>query len=71
VSLGGVTAIGIFLLFGTITAFLAGTTLAQPGTFLDCAWALNPSANDELAPMGKTVGLLAVKPKQIVQMGNP
>jgi hypothetical protein len=54
----GMTAIGIFLLFGTVTAFLAGTTLLWRGTFLDGIWVLNPRAYDELAPLGKTVGLL-------------
>jgi hypothetical protein len=52
------TAIGIFLFFGTVMAFLAGTTLVWPGTFLDLMWALNPRAYDELAPLGKPVGLL-------------
>jgi len=52
------TAIGIFLLFGTVMAFLAGITLVWPGTFLHRMWALNPRAYDELAPLGKTVGLL-------------
>jgi hypothetical protein len=54
----GMTAIGIFLFFGTVMAFLAGTTLVWPGTFLDHMWALNPRAYDELAPLGKPVGLL-------------
>ncbi len=52
------TAIGIFLFFGTVMAFLAGTTLVWRGTFLDRIWALNPRAYDELAPLGKPVGLL-------------
>ena len=52
------TAIGIFLLFGTVMAFLAGATLVWRGTFLDRMWALNPRAYDELAPLGKPVGLL-------------
>jgi hypothetical protein len=54
----GMTTIGIFLLFGTVMAFVAGITLVWPGTFLDRMWALNPRAYDELAPLGKTVGLL-------------
>jgi ABC-type antimicrobial peptide transport system permease subunit len=54
----GMTAIGIFLLFGTAMAFLAGTTLIWRGTFLDRMWALNPRAYDELAPLGKPAGLL-------------
>jgi len=31
--------------------------LAKPGTFLDRIWVLNPHAYDELAPLGRTVGL--------------
>ncbi len=54
----GMTAIGIFLLFGTVMAFLAGTTLVWRGTFLDRMWALNPRAYDELAPLGKPAGFL-------------
>jgi hypothetical protein len=54
----GMTAIGIFLLFGTVMAFLAGTTLIWRGTFLDRMWALNPRAYDELAPLGKPAGFL-------------
>jgi hypothetical protein len=54
----GMTAIGIFLLFGTVMAFLAGTTLVWHGTFLDRMWALNPRAYDELAPLGKPAGFL-------------
>jgi hypothetical protein len=53
-----VTAIGIFLLLGTVMALLAGSTLVWRGTFLDRMWTLNPRAYDELAPMGKPVGLL-------------
>jgi hypothetical protein len=54
----GMTAIGIFLFFGTAMAFLAGTTLVWRGTILDRMWALNPRAYDELAPLGKPMGLL-------------
>ena len=52
------TAIGIFLLFGTVMAFLAGTALVWPSTFLDRMWALNPRTYDELAPLGKPAGFL-------------
>lgn len=54
----GITAIGIFLLFGTLMAALAGATLAWPGTALDRMWDLNPRAYDQLAPLGRTVGIL-------------
>jgi mannose/fructose/N-acetylgalactosamine-specific phosphotransferase system component IID len=39
-------------------AFLAGVTLVWRGTALDRMWALNPRAYNELAPFGKTVGIL-------------
>jgi hypothetical protein len=54
----GLPAIGIFLLFGTVMAFLAGTTLIWRGTFLDRMWVLNPRAYEELAPLGKPAGFL-------------
>jgi hypothetical protein len=52
------TAIGVFLLFGAVIAFLAGTSLLWRGTPLDRMWVLNPHAYAELAPFGKTVGFL-------------
>jgi hypothetical protein len=60
----GVTALGVFLIFGTTMALLAAATLLFPGTPLDRVWKLNPRAHQELAPFGKIVGfgfaLLAV-----------
>jgi hypothetical protein len=53
----GLTAIGVFLFFGAVMAFLAGMTLGWRGTALDRMWALNPRAYSELAPYGKTIGI--------------
>ena len=54
----GLTAVGIFLVFGAVTATLAGTSLRWPRTYLDDMWLLNPPAHRELAPYGPIVGLL-------------
>ena len=51
------TAVGVFLFFGSAMAFLAGTTLVWKGTALDCIWVLNPLAHQRLAPLGKSVGI--------------
>jgi len=53
----GVTAVGIFLIFGAIMACLAGTTLVWRGSFLDRMWAINAPAYSRLAPLGKMVGI--------------
>ncbi len=50
-------AIGVFLFFGAVAAFLAATTLLWPGTILDRMWALNAAAYVRLAPLGRTVGI--------------
>jgi hypothetical protein len=52
------TAIGVFLFFGSVMASLAGTTLIWRGTLLDHMWVLNTPAYRQLAPLGKTVGVL-------------
>ena len=53
----GLTGVGIFLLFGTAMALLAGTTSVWPRTELDHAWALNQRAHRELAPLGRMIGI--------------
>ena len=54
----GMTAMGVFLLFGAAVALIAGTSLMRPGTALDRMWALNPRAYHELSPLGRSAGLL-------------
>jgi len=54
----GFTAIGVFLFFGAIMATLAATTLQWRGTDLDRLWTLNPTAYNQLAPLGRIVGIL-------------
>ena len=54
----GMTAIGVFLLFGATMACLAGTTLVRPGTVLDRMWALNPVL---LALYGASLNLAPVE----------
>jgi len=51
------TALGIFLFFASLMAFLAGATLVWTGTILDRMWLLNPRAYQRLAPLGKLVGI--------------
>jgi len=51
-------AVGIFLFFGSLMAFLAGTTLLWQGTILDRMWALNVSAHERLAAWGAVMGIL-------------
>ncbi len=54
----GITAIGIFLVFGAAMASLAGITLVWPGTILDRVWALNPRAYGQLVSYGVPAGIL-------------
>ncbi len=53
----GLTAVAIFLFFGTAMASLAAITLIFPGTLLDRAWRLNPVAYSQLAPLGAPIGV--------------
>ncbi|HVO81315.1 MAG TPA: hypothetical protein VMT28_11325 [Terriglobales bacterium] len=53
----GVTAIGIFFCFAALMAALAGTTLVWRGTVLDRMWTLNAPAYEQLAPLGRTIGI--------------
>jgi hypothetical protein len=55
---GGFVPVGIFLFFGAAMASLAGSTLIWRGTFLDRMWILNPTAYRQLAPFGRTIGIL-------------
>jgi hypothetical protein len=54
----GFAAIGVFLFFGAWMAGLAATTLLLPGTQLDRAWILNPTAYKQLSPLGGKAGIL-------------
>jgi|SRR6266849_5574798 len=56
----GFVAIGVFLFFGATMASLAATTLLLPGTPLDRAWTLNPTAYKQLFPLGSEIGILFV-----------
>ena len=49
----GFIGVGIFLFFGAIMASLAATTLLWRGTPLDRLWDLNPTAYNQLAPLGR------------------
>lgn len=54
----GFHAIGVFLIFGATMAAFAAATLIWPGTPLDRAWSLNPTAHRQLAPLGTKIGVL-------------
>jgi hypothetical protein len=56
----GLTAFGVFLLWGAAMASLAGTTLIWRGTVLDHIWALNPTGYKQLSPFGSKAGILFV-----------
>jgi len=52
----GLTAMGIFLMFGAAMADLVAVTFLWPGTFLDRIWRLNLAAYRQLEPPGGKVG---------------
>jgi hypothetical protein len=54
----GIISIGIFLVFGSSMAALAGTMLIWPGTMLDKLWTLNETAHAELPKAGAYLGPL-------------
>jgi hypothetical protein len=49
---------GVFLFFGAVTASVSAIPLLWPETSLDRLWTLNPKAYQELAPFGRSVGIL-------------
>src|ERR671925_1305480 len=53
----GFFALGAFFFLGALMATFAAITLLKPGTMLDRAWVLNPSAHDQLAPLGRLIGV--------------
>jgi len=53
-----ITAIGLFLVFGSGMAALAGIMLIRPGTVLDRLWSLNEIAHEELGKVGSYLGPL-------------
>ena len=54
----GFAAIGAFLFFGATMASLATISLLWRGTSLDRIWSLNPAAYQQLAPLGRSIGIL-------------
>lgn len=53
-----IIGIGLFLIFASSMAALAGTMLIWPGTVLDRLWSLNQTAHAELRKAGSYVGPL-------------
>ncbi|HKF06678.1 MAG TPA: hypothetical protein VKB49_30455 [Candidatus Sulfotelmatobacter sp.] len=53
-----IISIGIFLVFGSSMAALAGTMLIWPGTVLDRLWLLNETAHVQLREAGTYLGPL-------------
>jgi hypothetical protein len=53
-----IIGIGLFLIFASSMAALAGTMLIWPGTVLDRLWSLNETAYAELRKAGSYIGPL-------------
>lgn len=53
----GFLPLGVFFFFGATMASFAAISLTYPGSFLDRAWTLNPTAHVQLASMGRTVAV--------------
>lgn len=53
----GFFALGVFFYFGSAMAAFAAITLLRPGTFLDRAWVLNPTAHAQMLPLGRVAGI--------------
>ena len=70
VNRGDSRRIGVFLAFGATMAGLAATTLLLPGTPLDRAWTLNPTAYKQLSPLGSKVGPLFLLPTVVLVAGT-
>lgn len=48
----GITALGIFFLFGAVASFVSSVSLLFPGSFLEPMWRLNPRAREGFAGIG-------------------
>lgn len=53
----GFRAMAVFLFFGATMAILAGFTLVFRGTPVDNMWRLNPKAFQQLALLGRGIGI--------------
>ena len=48
----GITALGVFFIFGTVMSGMAGLMLLFPGSVLEPVWRLNPRAHEGFAAIG-------------------
>src|SRR4030095_5246844 len=49
---GGIVALTLLFLFGTVAGFVSFVALVFPGSFLEPIWKLNPQAHEGFATMG-------------------